>query len=248
MLNNELIAFLFDGKSSSLSNSMTQWLVTSRRFAVFVDTFRDKIRKKIRVTHATESLLDLQLELETAYLLLREKSFSLTYEPDHAKRVVRAPDFAVTYTTSVTFMLEVTRIRGDLLEKALQSNTPTTLSPLAIRVADTICNKLGQLQPKRPNILLIGMDTLGINENDLRAAMLHIQARVQREDSDFLRRHGFRDRAEFFQHYLRLSEILIRGSNGESPLIWVNPQAKIPLPSKVRTALYRSHTLSSDSS
>ncbi len=238
---NELIAFLFDGKASALSESMSQWLASSRRFTSFVDTFCDKIRKKIRVTKSSEGLLDLQLELQTAYLLLREKTLSVMYEPDHAKRIIRAPDFAVTYTTGLTFMLEVTRMRAEPAEKTPPAHINSTLSPLAIRVADTICSKLGQFQPKQPNILLIGMDSLQLNENDLHAAMLHIQARVQREDSDFLRRYGFRDRAEFFQHYLRLSEILIRGSNGESPLVWVNPQAKNSLPSKVRTALYRSH-------
>src|SRR5690348_5329589 len=98
MLNNELISFLFDGKSSFLSESMTGWMASSRRFAAFTDSFRDKIRKKIRVTQDPESLLDLRLELETAHLLLKEKTLSVIYEPDHAKRIVRAPDFAVTYT------------------------------------------------------------------------------------------------------------------------------------------------------
>src|SRR5688500_8489258 len=165
MLNNELISFLFDGKSSPLSEAMFHWLASSRRFAAFVDAFRHKIRKKIRVTQTTQGQLDLQLELETACLLLKEKSLSLTYEPDHAKRVVRAPDFAVTYTTSMTFMLEVTRMQAPSRE-SLQpsSSTNNELAPITLRLADTICNKLGQLQPKHPNILLIGMDELGLNE------------------------------------------------------------------------------------
>jgi hypothetical protein len=201
MLNNELISFLFDGKSRPFSETMSQWLASSRRFAAFVDTFRDKIRKKIRVTQAAEGQLDLQLELETAYLLLKEKTLSVMYEPDHAKRISRAPDFAVTYTTSLTFMLEV----------------------------------------------LIGMDPLALMESDLRDAMRHIQRRAEQGDPTFLGRYGFRDRADFLGHYQRLSEVLLRGPDSFAPAVWVNSQAKHVLPSKVRTALYRSHTSSSSS-
>jgi hypothetical protein len=69
---------------------------------------------------------------------------------------------------------------------------------------------------------------------------------AERNDATFLRRHRFRDRADFFRHYQRLSEILVRGSplHADEPVVvWVNPQAKHPLPSKVRTALYQSHTV-----
>lgn len=244
MLNNELILFLFEGKSSTLSVCMSAWLASSRRFAAFVDSFRDKIRKKIRVTQDLESLLDLQLELETVYRLLKEKTLSVAYEPDHAKRIARAPDFAVTYTTSMTFLLEVTRMRGNLAEKIPPTDVNSVLSPQQIRIADTICSKLRQLQPKQPNILLIGMEAHKLAENDLRPVMLHIQNRVERDDPAFLKRYDFRDRAEFFAHYLRLSEVfvLVREIPASAPTIWINPQAKHSLPAKVRTVLYRSQT------
>jgi hypothetical protein len=219
---------------------MAEWLASSRRFTAFVDSFRDKIRKKIRATKDPESLLDLQLELETAYLLLGEKTLNVTYEPDHAKRLVRAPDFAVTYTTSLTFLLEVTRMRGEASEKAVPENINPTLSPQAIRVADTICSKLGQFQPQRPNILLIGMDALTVTGSDLRAIMLYIQGRAERADPAFFKRYNFRDRADFFASHQRLNEILVRGPHTGKLVIWVNPRAKHSLPSKVQTILYRS--------
>jgi hypothetical protein len=114
------------------------------------------------------------------------------------------------------------------------------------RLADTICSKLGQLLPQRSNILLVGLETSSRTQNDLRATMLHIEQRVQKNDELFMRRYQFRDRSEFFQYYQRLSEILVRESNlqgAKSITSWVNPQAKYPLTSRVRTALYRSHTL-----
>jgi hypothetical protein len=76
--------------------------------------------------------------------------------------------------------------------------------------------------------------------------MLDLQQRAERNDASVVQRHRFRDRADFFHHFQRLSELLVRGPDlgaGEPVIGWINPQAKHPLPSKVRTALYRSHSL-----
>jgi hypothetical protein len=111
------------------------------------------------------------------------------------------------------------------------------------RLADAVCSKLGQLIHQQSNILLVGMDALRLSQEDIRAAILRMQQRAERSDPTFFQRYRFRDRAEFFRYYQRLSEILMRGTDlpkGESFIAWVNPQARIPLPSKVRTVLYRS--------
>jgi hypothetical protein len=232
MSTDDLLTYLFDGQPHLLFQPMEIWLASSRRFATFVTNFQDKIRKKLRTTQDQESLLDLHLELETAYLLLQERSLSVVYEPELSKRI-RSPDFAVNFTTSLTFMLEVTRVQAD------PKNT------LDARLADTISAKLGQLLPQRSNTLIVGVEAMDLAPGDIRAAMLGIQQRAERNDLTFLQRHGFRDRADFFRHYQRLSEILVRGPQFEvakSIVTWVNPQAKYPLPGKVRTALYRSHT------
>ncbi|MEW5939082.1 MAG: hypothetical protein AB1750_05435 [Chloroflexota bacterium] len=231
-LTDDLLTYLFDGQSNLLSQPMASWLTSSRRFAAFADTFRDKIRKKLRTTQDQESILDLQLELETAYFLLQERSLSVAYEPELSKRI-RSPDFAVNFTTSLTFMLEVTRVQAD------------PKNPLDARLSDTISAKLGQLLPQRSNALLVGVEALDMSPGDLRAVMLGIQRRAERNDLSFLQWYGFRDRADFFHYYQRLSEVLVRGSQFEaakSIVAWSNPQAKYPLPGKARTALYRSHT------
>lgn len=241
MFTDELITYLFDGQSHILSEPMGKWLADSRRFAAFVDAFRDKIRKKIRVTQDPETLLDIRLELETAYRLLQEKTLSLVYEPQLAEKV-RSPDFAVSFTTSMTFMLEVTRLRMNQRSAKEQTSPANTIRD---RLADAVCSKLGQLQPKQSNILLVGVDSLRLTQDDLRATMLRIQQRAERSESAFFQRYGFRDRANFFNHYQRLSEIFLRGTDsqkGDAFLAWVNPQAKYPLPSKVWTVLYRSQT------
>jgi hypothetical protein len=246
MLTDELFRYIFNGQPHRLAEPMETWLASSRRFSSFVDNFKDKIRKKVYTTQDHENLLDLQLELETAYLLLKEKSLNLEYEPIKSKKT-RGPDFAVTFTTSLTFMVEVTRLQAYKKNISEDGQGPSsTASRADERLADAICSKLGQLLPQRSNVLLIGVEASIPTQNDLRRTMLHIEQRVQKNDELFLRRYQFRDRSEFFQHYQRLSEILIRESSLQgikSTTIWVNPQAKHSLPSRVRTALYRSHTL-----
>ena len=77
MLIDELNTYIFDGRSHLLSQPMTIWLTPSRRYAAFISTYKDKIRKKIRGIQDQESLLDLRFELETAYMLLQKRSLSL---------------------------------------------------------------------------------------------------------------------------------------------------------------------------
>ncbi|HET6822273.1 MAG TPA: hypothetical protein VFH34_06470 [Anaerolineales bacterium] len=243
MLTDELLNYLFDGKPHPLTAPMKSWLSSSRRFTGFVTSFRNKIRKKLRVTQDRETLYDLQLELETAFLLLEERSLSVMYEPEQ-NRQVRSPDFAVTFTTSLTFMVEVTRLRALPTEATISFDNGSPIEPE--RLTDAICSKLGQFLPNRGNVLIVGMDEVSLSQSDLQAVMLRLQQRAERNvDPVFWKRYGFRDRAGFFQHYHRLSEVLVRRSQlqGEQSTIgWINPQAKQPLPGKVRTALHRSHS------
>ena len=251
MLIDELLTYLFDGQPRPLAAPMATWLASSRRFTAFVTTFRSKIRKKLRATQELESLYDLRLELETAYLLLQERSLSLVYEP-LPRGQSRCPDFAVTFTTSLVFMVEVTRLRmsQDTTQTSAQDQTAPESPPMpalaAERLADTICSKLGQFLPRHSNVLLVGVEAPYLTQATLRAAMRSIQQRAERNDPAIVQRHRFRDRADFFQHYRRLSEILVRGPHGQTDepgIVWVNPQAHYPLPSKVQTVLYRSHTI-----
>jgi hypothetical protein len=248
MLIDELLTYLFDGQPHLLIEPMTMWLESSRRFSAFTTTFRDKIRKKLRVTRDEETLYDLRLELETAYLLLEERSLNLVYEPQQSGPG-RSPDFAVTYTTSLTFMVEVTRLRTSQKGTPAQSETQRSPEDTHVlqneRLADAICTKLRQLLPQRGNVLIVGVNALRLTQNDLQSVMLRVQQRAEQNDATFWQRYGFPDRADFFRHHQRLSEVLVRGSRvqAEQPAItWFNPQAKHPLPSKVRTALHRSHT------
>jgi len=232
LLTDQLLAFIFDGKPHILFLSMKNWLVSSRRFGDFVDVYKDKIRKKIRTTQNHENLLDLRLELQIAYLLLQEQRLSLIYEPGLSEKG-RRPDFAVNYTTSLTFMVEVTRIRVDSED-------------ISEHLMDAIFSKVGQFLPKHSNILIIGVDQLRLIKSDLQALMIRLQQRAEHNENQILSRYGFRDRADFFQQYQCLSEIIVKESGVQadiSAIVWINPQARLPLPAKVRTTFYRSQVV-----
>ncbi len=81
MLSDDLLVSLFDGRPHPLAPALAGWMAASRRFTSFLAANQTKVRKKLRATRDPESRRDLQLELETAYLLLRERSLSLVYEP-----------------------------------------------------------------------------------------------------------------------------------------------------------------------
>lgn len=235
MVVDELIDTLFDGRAHPLAAQMATWLAASRRFTAFVTANHTKIRKKLRTAQDPESMRDLQLELETAYLLLRERALSLVYEPQHSEGR-RNPDFAVRFTTSLVFMVEVTRLRP---------GGPSAPLP-GERFYSLLCSKLGQLSPQHSNVLVMGLDASGLPEEAVRAGMLRLQQRAENNDAAVVQRQGFGDRSDFFQHYQRLSALLVRGTplqTGEAAILWLNPQARSPLPSRVRTALLRSHVL-----
>ena len=92
----------------------------------------------------------------------------------------------------------------------------------------------------------MGAEDLHLTHDELRDSMLRLQKRAEGNDASIVQRYGFRDRADFFNRYQRLSGILVRRiplQAGDSAVLWDNPQAKHSLPAKVRTALVRSHTL-----
>jgi hypothetical protein len=255
MLMDELLTYIFDGQTHLLAAPMATWLASSRRFTAFVDAHHTKIRKKLRVAQDPESLRDLQLELETAYLLLRERSLNLAYEPQHPRHG-RSPDFEATFTTSLVFMVEVTRLRTvqprtppGAQEQSHGTQPPNSTRTIPLsgdRFSDMLCSKLGQLLPQRSNLLLVGVEAPRPTHDDIHAVMLRIQQRAEGNDSTVVQRHGFRNRTDFFHHYQRLSALLVRGiplQAGEPVVIWVNSQAKYSMPARVRTVLSSSHTL-----
>lgn len=260
----DLIVYVFEGEHSieaaqrdaagQLSGELLQWMDASGRFTAFVETYRDKIRKKIRVTREPESMLDVRGELEVACGLLSDRRLEVAYEP-YASAKRRGPDFAVTYRTNLVFNIEVARIRVEdseaealnlthLLERAHLSERARKEE----RILRILLDKLGQMQPGMPNLLVIHTREELVRALDLGRLMQAVKTRVEGKDPAFYGASRYSGPAAFYKDFLRLGGILLWASapvkapaqaapekaapKRASPL-WVNKQARPGLPENV---------------
>jgi len=107
-----------------------------------------------------------------------------------------------------------------------------------------LCRKLAQLQPDASNVLVAAVMGGPPGPDALRSAMARLRRRAEADDPRVVASHGCRGRGDFLRRYERLSAALVRGPRlveGEPVAFWDNPHARRPLPSRVRTALVRSH-------
>jgi hypothetical protein len=242
MVIDETLNYLFDHRPHDLAPHLTQWMDELPRFADFVETHRDKIRKKIRGVHSDDGFQDLGAELETAYLLLREKRFTLAYEP-YGKGTGRGPDFAVTFTTRLTFNVEVRRMQTSAREN--DEGEQPLFDPQAEgrRMTGIVVSKLRQMLPGMMNLLVIMADHQTICELEVGAVMNQLKQRAEQKEPQLFQRRRFRNTADFFKYYQRLSGVLLTSTGnhetGKCPILWLNNQTKHPLPAPVCTILQR---------
>ncbi|MCW5854140.1 MAG: hypothetical protein KIT87_28995, partial [Anaerolineae bacterium] len=167
----DLRAYLFDAKPHLLSPNVSTWLTQSKRFQAFVEAHPDKIRKKLRDTRDREAIRDLGCELEAAYWLTQDRRLTVEYEKCAGRTA--CPDFKVTYTTSYTFGVEVTRVH-DVADQTTADGSET-------RLMERIADKLRQMQGGMINLLWVVMgETDGVV--DLAAVMTGLRERAERRD------------------------------------------------------------------
>ncbi len=218
----DLVAYLFGGKSNPLAKEILDWMQGSDRFTTFVNEYRDKIRKKVRVTKERERLLDLRGELEIAHRLLGDRRLEVEYEP-YASSKGRGADFAVSYRTNLKFNVEVARMRAG-------EGEITGAGRNEERVLRIVLEKLGQMQTNMPNLLVIHVHENVASDIDLGKLMQRVKNRADRSDESFYSHSRYSKPAEFYKHFLRLSGILFWEPNAQ---LWINKQAKVGLDEKV---------------
>ena len=223
----DLIVYLFDGKippgADALSRDLNLWMAESSRFTTFVETYRDKIRKKIHVLRDAESVLDLRSELEVAQRLLTDRRMAVAYEP-YASSKRRGPDFAVTYRSNLIFHVEVTRLRGEEHGQAER------------RIERILLGKLGQMQAGRANLLVTRTEAALGKSIDLGELMQSIKSRVEGKDPTFYAHSDYTNPAGFYKDFLHLSGLLLwwdETETGKGMQYWVNKQARPALDEKV---------------
>jgi hypothetical protein len=242
-MNEQLLGYLFDDKPAThrLARPMGEWMDASPRFKAFATTYRDKIRKKIRVTQSSTAIHDLEIELAIAYWLLQEPRFSLAYEPYNSDKT-RGPDFAVSFK-SLTFNVEVTRIAF----REGEATSWVDAQQVGGRLADTVADKLGQMRAGMINVLIVVTDRDFARLLALDQAMARLRERAERKEASLFSRHRFVNAADFFKYYLRLSGVLVRPASqtGETAAdetaaaLWINKQAKQALPNAISMVLLR---------
>ena len=196
----------------------------SPRFTLFVETYRDKIRKKIRGARDPESALDLRGELEVAYCLLADRRLSVVYEP-YASSKRRGPDFSVTYRANLPFNIEVARLRAEA-----SGADGIDLPRIEERILRILLYKLGQMQPGMANLLVIQTREEVARSIDLGRFMQAVKTRVEGKDPAFYALSGYTGPAAFYKDFLHLSGILLWVPVGQ---VWVNKQARPGLAEKV---------------
>jgi hypothetical protein len=215
----ELLAEVFASEALVLAEHCGAWMGASPRFAAFIEANRTKIRKKVRMAADAERQGDLLRELEVAYLLLDHRQAAVTYEA-YAADKARGPDFSVTFKGHVRCTVEVKRLRAGG-------------RPLDARLSDAVCQKLCQLPPSLPNLLWVVVEESGVEALAgiwLATIMKQLVQRAERKDEALFSRHGYADARAFFAHYLRLSGVLAHRADNMHRELWVNPQARHPLP------------------
>jgi hypothetical protein len=218
-----LVRYVFDGSDSDpLTGEMAGWLTASLRFRAFVETHRDKIRKKLRGAADPEARRDVRAELRTAHLLLAEKRIELAFEAYGSGKA--GPDFTVTFRGERSFNLEVTRLRR---------------TPDAAGYGGALLAKLRQLQPSVPNALLIAIDGPSTDAGNVDAAARALRARADRKDEAFFVTRSVEGSRGFYERFLRLSAVFVvsesAAGDGRASL-WVNRSARIALPARAARA------------
>jgi hypothetical protein len=238
MPSSDLLPYIFSNTRLPLAVQFDGWVQASPRFRAFAETYRDKIRKKVRGITEAEGYRDLQAELAMAYFLVLERRFVVEYEK-YGVGKQRGPDFSITYKTHIRFDVEVTRLRGGQAGEAGSAPEPGKL-------VNTLCVKLQQLPPSMMNILALAADDAPYSGNDLASGLERglerglrlLQERAEHKDEEFFTRRGFLGTRDFFKYYSRLSAIRLVTPDAP-PVLRLQPQARHPLPPDLATLMRR---------
>jgi hypothetical protein len=220
----DLIAYVFSEQAHPISGELLRWMEASPRFTAFVETYRDKIRKKVRVAGDLEGALDLRSELDTARRLLEDRRLAVQYEPYlHERR--RGADFAVTYRANLTFNIEVARIRAE--ENGAGEVDAAKKEERILRI---LLDKLGQMQAGMANLLVIETPEAVARVINLDGLMQGIKLRAEMKEAEFYALSRYSGPAAFYRNFLRLSGVALRASGGQ---VWANKQARPGLDEKI---------------
>lgn len=205
----------------SLAAELDAWIASAPRFRAFVETYHDKIRKKLRGAADAESRRDVRAELAVARGLLEVSGATLAFEAYGAQQP--GPDLTLTIGAART-NVEVTRLRRPPTEAA---------------IADAVVGKLRQLPRSIANVIVIAVDGAAPAPDDIAAAVRAVRARADGKDDAFFRDRGFDGTRGFWDLFLRLSGVVVWSPDAAAAATWVNGPARIAVPARPWRAIRR---------
>lgn len=211
---------LGDAPGRALEAQFMLWSANPR-FRAFAATYGDKVRKKLRLVRDAQGLYDVQLELEVASRLLRDRRFGVEYEKG-AKSGGRHPDLAVTFRERTVLHLEVKRMR-------------TAGADPEAKCAEVVCDAVQQLVPNALNALVIGVPGVVAFEPDLALVLRALHMRVEKKDDVYFQRRGFAGSRGFLRSLERLGAVATIDARGAG--LEPNPSARRPMPADLSRAL-----------
>ena len=123
---------------------------------------------------------------------------------------------------------------------------PTTQA----RLGDALAQKFRQLPPGMPNVVVLGVDGMRSTLPEPGDVAKGLRLRAEAHDARLFDRHGFADASAFFRAFLRMSAVSLLSPWNEGATttgdfaertseitLWLNPQAKHPLPPAARSML-----------
>jgi hypothetical protein len=218
-----LAAYVFDAAEPEPQlGELPGWLAGSPRFRSFVETNRDKIRKKLRGAKSPQARLDIRAELRLAALILADRRFELAFEAYGAGR--RGPDFTATFRTGRAFNIEVTRRHS---------------GPGEGTIGPAILAKLRQMPPAASNVLVVAIEAAS-GAPDPGPVVRELRWHADRRDDAFFVAKGLHDSATLNTALMRLAAVIAWAEAAEPTrrvATWANAGAKIPLPEPTLRAL-----------
>ncbi|WP_168734652.1 hypothetical protein [Deinococcus sp. KSM4-11] len=201
-----------------LAVRLRAWLAGSRAFGPFVEANLSKVRRKVRQASGMEELADVAAELAVAAWLLRERRWTLEYEP-LAATGGRGPDFRVAAPDGTgAFYVEVARLRP--AREGIGS-------PLPVRLARVLADKVGQLPAGAVNVLAVALPA-GEAGRDLLTGALHLL-----DEAAAGLQPGLDGRA-FARGRFRLGAVLLAHLEGEPQTeLAALPGARHPIPTEL---------------
>jgi hypothetical protein len=228
----ELTTYIFAGSAPSLGAPVHAWASASPAFARWAETYRDKIRKKVRNARDDAARQDLLAELAVAYWLLQDRRCTVEYELHTTGP--GGPDFACKFRTHIPFMVEVTRLRPGMVPDGGRPDW-------AARAAHAICAKIGQFPPSIANVLALTSTEPEVEASAVEAGLALLAARAATGDDAFFIRYGFEGARDFRRQIQRISAVVFHSlaAPNAPATLWPLTPTRHPLPPDLVNALRR---------